>query len=139
VALLDGLVLARSLFHHSMNYRSVVVLGEPSEIVDPDAKRAALLTIAEHLVPGRSAEARPPNDRELAATTVAALSLAESSAKLRTGPPLDDDEDLALPHWAGVLPLTLTAGSPIPDAQVLPGAEVPMSVKTWNRNGPLRG
>lgn len=136
VALLDGLVLARSLFHHSMNYRSVMVLGKPFEVVDPAEKYDALIAIAEHLVPGRTSETRPPNDRELAATTVAALSLAESSAKVRTGPPLDDEEDLPLPHWAGVLPLTLAAGSPIPDAHVPPGAEIPASVGRWRRNGP---
>jgi nitroimidazol reductase NimA-like FMN-containing flavoprotein (pyridoxamine 5'-phosphate oxidase superfamily) len=139
VAHLDGLVLARSLFHHSMNYRSVMVLGQPFEVVDPDAKRDALIAIAEHLIPGRTQETRLPNDRELAATTVAGLSLAESSAKVRTGPPLDDDDDLALPHWAGILPLTLATGSPVPDAHVPAGAELPLSLKTWKRNSSESG
>jgi hypothetical protein len=115
VTLLDGLVLARSAFHHSMNYRSVVVLGVAREVADPAEKRRALDVIVEHVCRGRSQGTRPTNERELAATLVLAIPIDEASAKVRSGPPLDDVEDLSLPHWAGEIPLKLVAGEPVPD------------------------
>jgi nitroimidazol reductase NimA-like FMN-containing flavoprotein (pyridoxamine 5'-phosphate oxidase superfamily) len=115
VTLVDGLVLARSAFHHSINYRSVVVLGRAEAVDDPGAKRAALEVLVEHLVPGRTADARGTNDKELRTTLVLRVPLDEVSAKVRTGPPLDDEEDLDLPVWGGVLPLTLRPETPIPD------------------------
>jgi hypothetical protein len=132
VTLLDGLVLARSVFNHSMNYRSVVVLGAAT-VVEGEEKRTALQTIAEHVAPGRWKEAREPNETELKATLVLSLPLDEASAKVRTGPPVDDDEDYALPYWAGVLPLALTAGSPVPDPRLPPGIAPPPSVRGWRR------
>ena len=125
VTLIDGLVLARSVFHHSMNYRSVVVLGTAVEITDPDRKRRALDAIVEHVAPGRSAVARPPSPKELAATRVMALPLDEVSAKVRTGPPIDDPEDLERPCWAGVVPLTLGAGEPIAAPDLAAGLAPP--------------
>jgi nitroimidazol reductase NimA-like FMN-containing flavoprotein (pyridoxamine 5'-phosphate oxidase superfamily) len=125
VTLLDGLVLARSAFHHSMNYRSVVVLGKAVPVDDAGEKRRALDLIVERLVPGRTRDARGPNERELRATTVLALPLDESSAKMRTGPPKDDEEDYALPCWAGVLPLALAAGAIVPDPRLAPGIPPP--------------
>ena len=107
--LLDGIVLARSVYNSSMNYRSAVVLGRAREVVDPDEKLTALETIVEHIAPGRWADARSPNRKELKATSVLALPLNEASAKIRTGPPTDFDEDLDLPVWAGVIPLRLVA------------------------------
>ncbi len=115
VTLLDGLVLARSAFHHSMNYRSVVVLGAAEEVIDEEERLAAMRALVERVAPGRWTEIRPPNPQELKATTILRLAVAESSAKLRTGPPIDDEEDLALPCWAGVIPLSLTPGPPIAD------------------------
>jgi uncharacterized protein len=116
VTLLDGLVLARSAFHHSMNYRSAVVLGQAREIAGPEEKRAALNALVEHVLRGRSEQARPPNDKELAATRVLALPIQEASAKSRSGGPLDDPEDLDRACWAGHIPLRLTAGDPVSDA-----------------------
>lgn len=133
VTLLDGLVLARSAFHHSMNYRSVVVLGQARAIRDPAEKRAALERLTEHLIPGRWADARKPNDRELARTVVFRLSLAEASAKIRTGPPKDDEEDYALPVWAGVIPLTTTAGAPAADPRSDPAVSAPRYVTEYRR------
>jgi hypothetical protein len=130
VTILDGLVLARSVFNHSMNYRSVVVLGTAT-VVEGEEKRAALETIAEHVAPGRWKEARGPNETELKATLVLSLPIGEASAKVRTGPPVDEDEDYALPHWAGVLPLALAASTPVPDPRLLPGTPVPPSVRGW--------
>ncbi|HEY2812917.1 MAG TPA: pyridoxamine 5'-phosphate oxidase family protein [Acidimicrobiales bacterium] len=115
VTLLDGLVLSRSAFHHSMNYRSVLVFGTAEAVRDEQEKRAAVMAIVEHLIPGRTDAARPPSMEELRATLVVRLPLDEASAKIRTGPPLEDDDDLDLEHWAGVLPLTLQPGEPIPD------------------------
>jgi nitroimidazol reductase NimA-like FMN-containing flavoprotein (pyridoxamine 5'-phosphate oxidase superfamily) len=115
VSLLDGVVLARSSFHHSLNYRSVVVFGPASEVTGEQEKRRALDVIVEHLLPGRSREARPPSESELRQTRVLGLALTEASAKLRSGPPIDDDADVGLPVWAGVLPLRLAAGAPQPD------------------------
>jgi nitroimidazol reductase NimA-like FMN-containing flavoprotein (pyridoxamine 5'-phosphate oxidase superfamily) len=116
VTLIDGLVLARSAFHHSMNYRSVVVFGAAKIIKDEDEKMEALRLFTEHIVPGRWREVRPPTANELKATTVLALPLAEASAKIRTGNPVDDAEDYALNVWAGVLPLAMKAGKPLPDS-----------------------
>jgi len=116
VTLLDGLVLARSAFHHSMNYRSVVVLGAAEEVEDESERLAAMRALVERVARGRWDEIRPPSAQELKATTILRLAVAESSAKVRTGPPIDDDEDLALPVWAGVVPLALTRGAPLADS-----------------------
>jgi nitroimidazol reductase NimA-like FMN-containing flavoprotein (pyridoxamine 5'-phosphate oxidase superfamily) len=118
VTLVDGLVLARSAFHHSMNYRSVVVLGQGRLVTDPTEKNDALACFTNHIVPGRWEEVRVPNEQELKATTVLALDLNEVSAKVRTGPPIDDEEDYAIPVWAGVIPLRTEAGEPVPDARL---------------------
>ena len=115
VTLVDGIVLARSVFNHSINYRSVVVLGSATVVEDVETKREALRAFTEKLLAGRWGDARPPTDNELAATSVLRQPLDEFSAKVRTGPPVDKDEDLQLPVWAGVLPLHTVAGSPIPD------------------------
>src|SRR5207247_4104485 len=122
---LDGLVLARSQFHHSMNYRSAVVLGSARQVVDPEEKRRALTVVVEHVIPGRTGQARAPTEKELAQTTILAVSLDEASAKVRTGPPIDDDEDLGLPVWAGVVPLRLVSGDPVPADDLPPGLSVP--------------
>ncbi|MGW8875509.1 pyridoxamine 5'-phosphate oxidase family protein [Streptomyces mirabilis] len=121
----DGLVLARSAFHHSMNYRSVVVHGIAHQVTDPDEKREALDALVDQVVPGRSYDSRPANAKELAATAVIRLDLNEVSAKLRTGGPNDDAEDLALLHWTGVVPLTKGHGTPIPADDLAPGIELP--------------
>jgi uncharacterized protein len=115
VTLIDGLVLARSAFHHSINYRSVVLFGEAVPVSDEDEKRAALDALVEHLVPGRTADARGGTTDELRATLVVRLPIDEGSAKVRTGPPIDDEDDLDLPVWAGVVPLAVQAGAPIAD------------------------
>ncbi|MGH9136181.1 MAG: pyridoxamine 5'-phosphate oxidase family protein, partial [Acidimicrobiales bacterium] len=125
VTILDGLVLARSAFHHSMNYRSVVIYGQAERVDDPDEKLAALHTIVEHVMPGRWADARPPNDKELRATLVLRLPIDEASAKIRTGGALDDDEDLGLPIWAGHVPLRLVAEEPVPAADLDPSLDWP--------------
>lgn len=118
VTLIDGLVLARSAFHHSMNYRSVVVFGNARVVDDPEEKLAALRALSEHMIPGRWDDVREPNERELQLTTVLSLPLNEASAKVRTGPPLDDEADYELPIWAGVIPLRLIAESPLDDARL---------------------
>jgi uncharacterized protein len=115
VTLLDGLVLARSVYNHSMNYRSAVVLGRAREITDREEKLHAMECVVEHIVPGRWAEARQPNEGEIDGTTILAVPLEEASAKIRTGPPKDFDEDLSLPVWAGVIPLDLRRGRPYSD------------------------
>jgi nitroimidazol reductase NimA-like FMN-containing flavoprotein (pyridoxamine 5'-phosphate oxidase superfamily) len=115
--LLDGLVLARSVYNHSMNYRSAVVLGRAREVTEPDAKLRAMERVVEHILPGRWAEARQPSEGELNGTTILALPIDEASAKIRTGPPKDFDDDLSLPVWAGVIPLDLRRGHPYPDEQ----------------------
>jgi uncharacterized protein len=125
VTLLDGIVLARSALHHSVNYRSVVVLGAATEVTDPDEKRSALAAVVEGVARGRSAEARPPTPRELAATLVLALPLSEASAKIRSGPPVDDAADYALPVWAGEVPLRMAAGPPVPDPRLDPTIPLP--------------
>ena len=124
VTLLDGFVLARSAFHHSMNYRSVVVFGRARLVTDRDEKLEALRAFTDHVVPGRWAEVRQPNDRELNATKVIALPLDEASAKVRTGPPIDDEEDYSLPVWAGVVPVRMEVGEPLADGRVLPDVTV---------------
>ncbi|MER5221118.1 pyridoxamine 5'-phosphate oxidase family protein [Streptomyces flaveus] len=121
----DGLVLARSAFHHSLNYRSVVVHGIAHQVTDPDEKRAALDALVDQVVPGRSQDSRPANDKELAATAVLRLDLGEVSAKLRTGGPNDEPEDLDLPHWTGVVPLHKGYGTPIPADDLAPDVELP--------------
>ena len=118
VTLIDGLVLARSAFHHSMNYRSVVVFGSATAVGDPEEKLAALRALSEHIIPGRWDDVREPNEREVQLTTVLSLSLNEASAKVRTGPPLDDEEDYELPIWAGVIPLRMVADAPIGDTRL---------------------
>src|SRR5579859_6369785 len=123
VTLLDGLVLARSVFNHSMNYRSVVILGNATLVENPEEKLAALRILSEHILPGRWDDSRQPNERELKATSVLRLPIEEFSAKVRTGPPIDDEEDYAFPTWAGVLPLEMKAGKPIDDARMLSGIE----------------
>ena len=133
VSLLDGLVLARSAFHHSMNYRSVVVLGTAREVQDPAERVRALEAIVEHVLPGRWSEVRAPNERELKATSVLALPIDEASAKVRTGPPVDDKEDHALACWAGVLPLRLTPGEPLPDEGLAAGTPLPAGVRNYRR------
>ena len=125
VTLLDGLVLARSTFHHSMNYRSVVIYGQAEEVTDPDRKIAALEAFSERLAPGRWAEVRGPTRQELKATTVLSLPITEASAKIRSGPPIDDEPDYALPVWAGVVPLRLAAGEPVPDPRLPSNIAIP--------------
>jgi len=131
--LLDGLVLARSAFHHSMNYRSVVVLGDAQAVTDEREKWDALHAIVEHVAPGRWSEVREPSAKELAATLVLRLPIEEASAKVRTGPPLDDEEDYALECWAGVLPLRLTPAAPEPDPRMPAGRALPASVVGYAR------
>lgn len=125
VSLLDGIVLARSGFHHSMNYRSVMALGTAKPIEAPEAKLAALKGFAERVAPGRWHEVRPPTAQELKATTIMRLELDEVSAKVRTGPPVDDEADYALPCWAGVVPVAMRAEPPQPDPRLPAGMPVP--------------
>lgn len=125
VTLVDGLVLARSIFNHSVNYRSVIVLGEARAVTDPVDKRAALAAFAERVTPGRWDDARPPTPSEVKATSILALPLDEASAKVRTGPPVDGDDDHALDVWAGVVPIRLVRGEPVPDPALRAGIEVP--------------
>jgi uncharacterized protein len=125
VTLLDGLVLARSAFHHSMNYRSVMIFGTATVVSELDQKIASLQSFTEHIVPGRWSEVRQPNSKELEATVVLALPLIEASAKVRTGHPTDEHEDYDLPIWAGEIPLRLVADSPINDSSLLQGIEPP--------------
>ncbi len=129
----DGIVLARSAFHHSMNYRSVVAFGTARKIDDAAQKSRALQVISEHLIAGRWDAVRAPNEKELRATAVLEFSIEEASAKVRTGPPLDDEEDYALPVWAGVVPLALGAGSPVPDARQDGSVEIPEHVLRFQR------
>jgi nitroimidazol reductase NimA-like FMN-containing flavoprotein (pyridoxamine 5'-phosphate oxidase superfamily) len=133
VTLLDGLVLARSVFNHSMNYRSVVILGKATLVDDPQEKLAALRTLSEHILPGRWDDSRQPNERELKQTSVLRVPIEEFSAKVRTGPAIDDEEDLTFPTWAGVLPLEMKAGAPVNDANLDPGREVPPYVTSYSR------
>jgi uncharacterized protein len=133
VTLVDGLVLARSAFHHSMNYRSVVVFGRATPVTDPDDKRAALDALVEHIVPGRTADARPPSDKELRGTLVLSLPLDECSVKARTGGPKDDEDDLDLPVWAGVIPLTTVPGAPEGAADLRGAPPVPGYARGYTR------
>ncbi len=133
VTLVDGLVLARSAFHHSMNYRSVVILARGVAIVDSGTKSRILEALVEHTVPGRLHDARPPSKKELDATKVVALPIDEASAKIRTGPPVDDESDYALPVWAGVIPLLHIAGTPLPDPKLSGHLDVPAYVTGYAR------
>lgn len=133
VTILDGLVLARSAFHHSMNYRSAVIFGRATEVTAREEKTRVLEAIVEHVARGRSIDARKPNDTELKQTLVLALPITEASAKIRTGGPIDDEEDYALPIWAGVLPLQLTPGEPIADERLQAGMTVPDYVTGYRR------
>ena len=136
VTLLDGIVLARSVFEHSMNYRSVVVLGTATQVVERDEKLAALEAFTEKLLPGRWAEARQPNAKELKATTVLRMPLDEASAKIRDGGPTDGDSpDAVLDVWAGHLPLVVTALEPVPDASLRPGVDLPEALRPYRRPG----
>jgi uncharacterized protein len=131
--LVDELVLARAALHHSLNYRSVMVLGTAREVTDPEEKQRALRLVVEHIAPGRSEEVRGPSEVDLRSTKVLAMEIDQASAKVRTGPPLDDDEDLALPYWAGVLPLTQDAGEPVPAPDLNGDPQVPDHVRDWSR------
>jgi hypothetical protein len=131
VTLLDGLVLARSVFNHSMNYRSVVILGVATLVNDPAEKIAALRALSEHIVPGRWDDARQPNEKELKATSVMRVPITEFSAKVRVGPAIDDDEDYSFPTWAGLIPLEMTVGTPITDDRC--EREVPGYVRNYSR------
>ncbi|MFN2492673.1 MAG: pyridoxamine 5'-phosphate oxidase family protein [Pyrinomonadaceae bacterium] len=133
ITLIDGLVLARSAFHHSMNYRSVVIFGRASLVEETTAKLAALRAFSEHVIPGRWDEVRDPTDHELKATTVLSLPLREVSAKVRTGPPLDDEEDYRSQIWAGIIPLRLVAGEPIDDPRLSPGIEPSLAAQDYSR------
>jgi nitroimidazol reductase NimA-like FMN-containing flavoprotein (pyridoxamine 5'-phosphate oxidase superfamily) len=133
VTLVDGLVLARSAMHHSMNYRSAVILGTAGDVTDFEEKRRALNAVVEHVVPGRLASVRPPSDHEIRGTRVLSLPIDEASAKIRSGPPVDDEEDYAIPCWAGEIPLRFTAGTPISDPKLAPGIAVPESVSGYRR------
>jgi len=134
VTLLDGLVLARSAFHHSMNYRSAVLFGTATLVESPEEKNEALRVISEQIVPGRWNDVRWPTDQELKATKVLALPISEASAKVRTGPPVDDEEDYAMNVWAGVLPLTVEANEPVPDPRISSEVkEVPQYLRDYNK------
>ncbi len=137
---IDGLVLARSAFHHSMNYRSAVVLGTAVEVDDPDEKSTALLALVEHVMAGRSAEVRPPSAKELRATSVLRIPIEEASAKMRVGPPVDDAEDYAMGCWAGVIPMAPGYGAPEPDPRLAPGIDLPDYVRErYQRTRSMRG
>jgi len=133
VTLLEGLVLARSIFNHSMNYRSVVVLGTAVAVRDAKEKLEALRLLSEHILPGRWAESRQPNEKELKQTLVMRLPIEEFSAKVRQGPPIDDEEDYSFSTWAGVLPLAMVAGAPINDPRLDPETPVPEYVRQYSR------
>jgi len=134
VSLIDGLVLARSAFHHSVNYRSVVVFGKAHTVDSAEEKLAVLQAFTEHMVPGRWSDARKPTDGELRGTKVLRLPLVEASAKIRIGPPIDDEEDYDLPIWAGVVPLSLVAGEPVPDADLRMDIQPPEYATNYSRN-----
>jgi uncharacterized protein len=133
VTLLDGLVLARSIFNHSMNYRSVVVLGKATLVDDPTEKLEALRILSEHIIPGRWDEVRQPNDRELKQTSVLKVPIEEFSSKVRMGPAIDDEEDLSFPTWAGVVPLEMIAGAPITDSLLTEGQDIPAYARQYSR------
>jgi nitroimidazol reductase NimA-like FMN-containing flavoprotein (pyridoxamine 5'-phosphate oxidase superfamily) len=133
VSLVDGLVLARSAMHHSANYRSAMLVGRAKQVEGSEELLAGFEAIVERIVPGRWPDVRPPTEKEMRATSLLALPIDEASAKVRTGPPLDDEEDYALPAWAGVLPLEMRAGEPRPDPRLAPGIAVPDYVSGWPR------
>ena len=133
VTLVDGLVLARSAFHHSINYRSVVIFGNATLVEDSEEKSEALLAFSEHVIRGRWNDVREPTEQELKATTVLRIELEEVSAKVRTGPPIDDEEDYSLPIWAGVLPLQVIAGEPVADPRLPDEINVPEYVVDYKR------
>lgn len=133
VTLLDGLVLARSAFHHSMNYRSVILYGRARAVREREERLEALRSITEHVVPGRWSQVRAPSEEELARTLIVALPIEEASAKLRSGPPIDDEEDYELPVWAGVLPLSVVPGTPVPDPRLAEGVPVPDCAARYRR------
>lgn len=139
VSLLDGIVLARAVMHHSANYRSAVLLGTARAVESREEKLAALEAIVEHVVPGRWAEARQPTENELKATAVLALTIDEASAKMRSGPPTDDDDDYQLPVWAGVVPLASVAGTPQPDPQAPAGLPLPAALTAGGPYGRAGG
>jgi nitroimidazol reductase NimA-like FMN-containing flavoprotein (pyridoxamine 5'-phosphate oxidase superfamily) len=134
VTLIDALVLARSAFHHSMNYRSVVIFGRASVIEDREEKLRALFALSEHMIPGRWNDVREPTEEELRQTTVLSLPIEEASAKIRTGPPLDDEEDYELPVWAGMIPLKLAAATPIADPRLPAGTPIPEYADRYSRS-----
>lgn len=133
VTLIDALVLARSAFHHSMNYRSVVIFGRATPIDEREEKLAALFALSEHMIAGRWQEVRKPSEAELQQTTVLSMPIEEASAKIRTGPPLDDEEDYAMDVWAGVLPIRMIAENPLPDPRLPSCIEIPNYVKEYKR------
>jgi nitroimidazol reductase NimA-like FMN-containing flavoprotein (pyridoxamine 5'-phosphate oxidase superfamily) len=133
VTILDGLVMARSAFHHSMNYRSVVVMGRGREVVGREERLQVLEALVEHVCAGRVRDARPPNEAELRRTLVIAVPLAEASAKIRSGPAVDDEEDYALPIWAGVIPLALTPSAPIDDERLVASVNPPEYATRYKR------
>lgn len=133
VTLLDGLVLARSIFNHSMNYRSVVILGKATLVEDPKEKLEGLKVLSDHILPRRWEDSRQPNEQELKATSLLRVPIQEFSAKVRTGPPIDDAEDMNFPAWAGVLPLEIKAGAPISDEQLDAGIHVPTYLQPYSR------
>src|SRR5579864_7705185 len=133
VTLLDGLVLARSIFNHSMKYRSVMILGTAVAVNEAKEKIEALRLLSEHILPGRWVESRQPNEKELKATLVMRLPIEEFSAKVRQGPPVDDEEDYAFPTWAGVVPLTMVAGKPLDDPRLDPAREAPPYTRQYSR------
>src|SRR6202035_5819610 len=133
VTLLDGLVLSRSAFDHAMNYRCVVAFGTSRKIADPEQNVKSLRVISEHLIAGRWADVRGPSEKELKATTVLEFSIEEASSKVRSGPPLDDESDDGLPVWAGVLPLEMKSGPPIPDDRLIAGVSFPDYVRRFDR------
>ncbi|MGD2051473.1 MAG: pyridoxamine 5'-phosphate oxidase family protein [Acidimicrobiia bacterium] len=135
VTVVDGLVLARSAFHSSMNYRSAMVFGTGRLVEDPDEKSAALRALVEHVIPGRWEEVRPITDKEMKGTLVVAVAIDDASAKVRTGPPQDEEDDQALPIWAGVVPLETVAGAPIPDAASRDVLPEPGSVVRYRAGG----
>jgi hypothetical protein len=134
VTLLDGLVVARSVFNHSMNYRSVVILGLATLVEDPQEKLTALRILSEHIIPGRWDDARQPNERELKATSVLRIPIEEFSAKIRTGGPIDDEEDYSFPTWAGVVPLETKVGEPINDSRLSPSQQTPSYIRSYSRS-----
>jgi nitroimidazol reductase NimA-like FMN-containing flavoprotein (pyridoxamine 5'-phosphate oxidase superfamily) len=131
--LVDGLVLARAALHHSLNYRSVMILGTAGEVTEPDEKQTALRLVVEHIARGRSEEIRGPSDVDLRSTQVLSMRIEEASAKVRTGPPIDDEEDLDLPYWAGVLPLLSGTGDPVSAPDLNGNPPVPEHVLRWTR------